>query len=159
MSLVQNWWFIKAQGQDPWAERAAAPGYERWLIIYHGVGGDEEKGRLRKHFHMSKKTCRKLEAPPPSSQGCPHYHCVLINELQLLSYVKEDSQDIGGPAIVKPRLSILSLCPHQWAAGPFLSFRTARSAEECYLHGVGVTGCQLCFVFSQPSIPSSYSTS
>ena len=23
-SLVQNWWFIKARGQDGWAERAAA---------------------------------------------------------------------------------------------------------------------------------------
>ena len=81
MSLVQNWRFIKAQGQDPWAERSAAPCCERWLIIYRGVRGGEEKGRLRKHFHMSKKTPRTLEAPPPTSQGCPHYHCVLINEL------------------------------------------------------------------------------
>ena len=112
-SLVQNWWFIKARGQDPWAERAAAPGCEKWLIIYHGVGGGEEKGRLRKHFHMSKKTRRTLEAPPSSSQGCPHYHCALINELQIPSYVKEDSQDIGGPAIAKPRLFTLSLYPYQ----------------------------------------------
>ena len=25
MLLVQNWWFIKAQGQDLWAEGAVAP--------------------------------------------------------------------------------------------------------------------------------------
>ena len=66
-SLVQNSWFIKAQGQDPWAERAAAPGCEGWLIIYHGVGGSKEKGRLRKYFHMLKKTHKIPEALPMSS--------------------------------------------------------------------------------------------
>ena len=38
VSLVQKWWFIKAQGQDPWAEIAAAPGFEGWLTIYPQVG-------------------------------------------------------------------------------------------------------------------------
>ena len=37
-SLVQNGGFIKAQGQDLWAGRAAAPAGEGWLIIYLGVG-------------------------------------------------------------------------------------------------------------------------
>ena len=58
VSLVQNWWFIKARGQDPWAERAAAPDCEGWLIIYLGAGGRKDKGRLRKDFHMLKKTQR-----------------------------------------------------------------------------------------------------
>ena len=66
-SLVQNWWLIKARGQDPSAERAAARGCERWLIIYHGVGGGEEKGRLRKYFHMLKKTHRIPKGLPLSS--------------------------------------------------------------------------------------------
>ena len=70
-SLVQNWWFIKSRGQDPWAERAAA-----WLIIYHGVRGGKEKGRLRKDFHMLKKTHRiprpchcQVKAVYPSSKA------------------------------------------------------------------------------------------
>ena len=41
-----KWQFIKARGQDPWAERAAAPGCEGWLIIYYGVGGGKDKGRF-----------------------------------------------------------------------------------------------------------------
>ena len=36
--LVQNWWFIKVRGQDPWAERAAAPGCKKWPILYPLVG-------------------------------------------------------------------------------------------------------------------------
>ena len=48
-------------------ERAAAPGCEGWLIIYYGVGGGKEKGRLRKYFHMLKATPRTPEALPLSS--------------------------------------------------------------------------------------------
>ena len=64
--LVQNWWFIKARGQDPWAERAAAPGCGGRLIIYHGVGGGKEKGRLRRNVHMLKKIPGIPEALPLS---------------------------------------------------------------------------------------------
>ena len=37
-SLVQMVGFIKAQGPDQWAGRAAAGGCEGWLSIYLGVG-------------------------------------------------------------------------------------------------------------------------
>ena len=59
-SLVQNSGLFKAQGQDPWAERAAALGCEGCLIIYYGVGGGKEKGRFQKDFHMLEKTHRIL---------------------------------------------------------------------------------------------------
>ena len=62
-----KWWFMKARGQDPWGESTAALGCERWLIIYHEVGGGEEKGRLRKYFHMLKKAHKIPEALPLSS--------------------------------------------------------------------------------------------
>ena len=42
-------------------------GCEGWLIIYHGVGGGKEKGRLRKYFHMLKKTHKIPEALPLSN--------------------------------------------------------------------------------------------
>ena len=42
-------------------------GCEGWLIIYYRVGGGEEKGRLRKYFHMLKKTHKIPEALPLSS--------------------------------------------------------------------------------------------
>ena len=45
-------------------------GWEGWLIIYYGVGGGKEKGRLRKYFHMLKKTHKIPEALPLSSEGC-----------------------------------------------------------------------------------------
>ena len=48
--------FIKAWGQDLWAERAAALGLW-WLIMYLGVGRDKEKGGgVQKDFHMLRLT-------------------------------------------------------------------------------------------------------
>ena len=62
-----KWWFIKArggggEGTGPVGRKSCCPGCEGWLIIYYGVGGGKEKGRLRKYFHMLKKTQRILEA-------------------------------------------------------------------------------------------------
>ena len=68
MSLVQKGNFIKARGQDPWAERAVPGTMRDWL--YHGDRGGRVQGKFPKRF----------------------------------SYAREDSQDIGGPAIVKLRL-------------------------------------------------------
>lgn len=68
MPLVQNGGFTKAQRQDPWAERAAAPWFERWLIIHLGNGEVKDKGGFNGIFIV--KTHRILEALPLSNQGC-----------------------------------------------------------------------------------------
>ena len=57
-SSVQNGGFIKAEGQDPWAERAAAnpcclllpQDYEGQLMIYFGMGGSKDKGSSKRIF-------------------------------------------------------------------------------------------------------------
>ena len=62
---VQNCGFINAQGQDPWAGRAAAPGLGG-ATDYTLCGWIEEKVRnFQKGFHML-----MVEAWPLSNQGC-----------------------------------------------------------------------------------------
>ena len=61
-SLVQSGGLLEHRDRTCGQKELLPQVCEGWLIIYHGVGGGEEKGRLRKHFHLSKKTSRTLEA-------------------------------------------------------------------------------------------------
>lgn len=94
-SSMQNGGFIKAQGQDPRAERAAAWACEGWLIVYLEVWEGKGKERFQKAFHVLKKTPRIPEALPLSVLGFffplgRHYH--------------EDSWEVpGGVSPVPPR--------------------------------------------------------
>lgn len=59
-SLGQNAGFLKALGQDPWAERAAVMGLWGQLITYLGVGRGKEKGGLQKNFPTLKRILETL---------------------------------------------------------------------------------------------------
>ena len=51
MSLMQNGGFIKAWGQDPGAERAAAAwDYEEKLTIYFELGESKDQGSSKRIF-------------------------------------------------------------------------------------------------------------
>lgn len=53
--------FILFCFQDMWTERAA-PDCEEELIIYFGIGGDEDKESFQKDFHKLQKILGILEA-------------------------------------------------------------------------------------------------
>ena len=98
-SLVQNWWFIKALDRTRGQKELLPQGCEGWLIIYHGVGGGEEKGGLRKHFHMSKDTGG-----------------LAIVKLRLLTPPEGVNRKIVGSFPGECYFPPIT-CPYQWAAG------------------------------------------
>ena len=65
--LVQNDGLLKHGDRTGGQKELLHRGCEGWLIICRGVGGGKEKGRLRKYFHMLKKTHKIPEALPLSS--------------------------------------------------------------------------------------------
>ena len=66
-SLEQNGGLLKQRDRTRGQKELLPRGGEGWLIIYYGVGGGEEKGRLQKEFHMLKKTHWIPEVLPLSS--------------------------------------------------------------------------------------------
>ena len=50
MSLVHNGSLLKHRDRTLGQKELLPWGCEGWLIIYHGVGGGKEKGRLRKYL-------------------------------------------------------------------------------------------------------------